>query len=93
MSDKISLQIGNATALPHPNEAFDRAYMLHVGMNIADKRTLYAEIRRVLAPGGRLLIFNVIQVKIETPHLMKFMRSLRYGPTRWDAVKDRKSVV
>lgn len=51
------------------------------------KRNDYtAVVTAFLAPGGRLLIFNVIQVKIETPHLMKFMRSLKYGPTRWDAV-------
>lgn len=37
-----------------------------------------------LAPGGYLLIYDVRQWKIESPHLMKFLRSCRYGPTRWD---------
>lgn len=39
-----------------------------------------------LAPGGYLLIFDVCQYKIESPHLMKFIRSCKHGPTRWDQV-------
>jgi SAM-dependent methyltransferase len=31
----------------------------HVQMNVADKRRLYAEARRVLAPGGRLALWDV----------------------------------
>jgi sarcosine/dimethylglycine N-methyltransferase len=31
----------------------------HVQMNIADKRRLYAEARRVLAPDGRLALWDV----------------------------------
>ncbi|NJD33733.1 MAG: methyltransferase domain-containing protein [Betaproteobacteria bacterium] len=62
LSDKISLQIGNATALPHPNEAFDRAYMLHVGMNIADKELLISELHRVVRPGAKIGIYDVMRV-------------------------------
>ena len=32
--------------------SFDGAYMMHVGMNIADKAHLFAEVHRVLKPGG-----------------------------------------
>ena len=36
-----------------PDDSFDVVWMQNVGMNIADKRKLYAEIYRVLKPGGR----------------------------------------
>ena len=62
LSDRIHLETGDATALSHPDDAFDRAYMMHVGMNIADKRSLAAELHRVLRPGGKLGIYDVMRV-------------------------------
>jgi ubiquinone/menaquinone biosynthesis C-methylase UbiE len=62
LSDRITLQVGNATALPHPDETFDRAFMLHVGMNIADKDRLMSELHRVVRPGARIGIYDVMRV-------------------------------
>lgn len=62
LNDKITLQVGNATALPHPDETFDRAYMLHVGMNIADKERLISELYRVVRPGAKVGIYDVMRV-------------------------------
>ena len=39
----------------------DGAYMLHVGMNIADKARLFAEVRRVLKPGGVFGVYDVMR--------------------------------
>ena len=39
--------------MPFPDDSFDVVWMQNVGMNIADKRKLYAEVYRVLKPGGR----------------------------------------
>lgn len=38
---------------------FDAAYTMHVQMNVADKKTFFAEIARRLRPGARLGIFEV----------------------------------
>lgn len=52
---------GDATALAFADGAFDAAFTIHVAMNIAAKDRLYAEARRVLAPGGRFAIYDVLQ--------------------------------
>ena len=53
LEDRIAVHPGSALDLPFADASFDAAWMQNVGMNIADKRRLYAEIRRVLRPGGR----------------------------------------
>ena len=47
--------------MPFPAESFDGAYMLHVGMNIAAKAALFAEVRRVLKGGGDFAIYDVMR--------------------------------
>src|SRR5258708_23507406 len=37
---------GSALELPFAPETFDRAYMIHVGMNVADKAGIFREVRR-----------------------------------------------
>ena len=46
--------------LPFPADAFDVVWMQNVGMNIADKRKLYTEIARVLVPGGRYVLQEMV---------------------------------
>ena len=62
LSDQITLEVANATTMSYPDDAFDRAYMLHVGMNIADKELLASELYRVVRPGGRVGIYDVMRV-------------------------------
>jgi SAM-dependent methyltransferase len=62
LDGRVSLQYGDALALPFTDGWFTAAYMLHVGMNIADKRALFAEAARVLRAGGRFAIFDVMQI-------------------------------
>jgi sarcosine/dimethylglycine N-methyltransferase len=54
------VEVGTAdvTELPFDEAAFDVVVSQHVQMNIADKRRLYADARRVLAPGGRLALWD-----------------------------------
>jgi ubiquinone/menaquinone biosynthesis C-methylase UbiE len=52
---------GSALALPSDIETFDRAYMIHVGMNIADKAGVFREVKRVLKAGGLFAIFDVMR--------------------------------
>ena len=52
---------GNALDLPLPDAEFDLATMLHVGMNIEDKAALFREVARVLVPGGRFALFDIMR--------------------------------
>lgn len=62
LESQVQLEQGNATGTPYPDDMFDKAYMLHVGMNIAEKAALTSELHRVLKPGGTLGIYDVMRV-------------------------------
>lgn len=53
LDDRIEVHEGSALDLPFPDASFEVVWMQNVGMNIADKPRLYAEVCRVLKPGGR----------------------------------------
>lgn len=57
----VEVQQGSGTDLPFPAGTFDAACLLHVGMNIEGKATLFAEIRRVLVPGGRFGLYEMMR--------------------------------
>lgn len=65
LQDRVTLMQGNVLALKHTDGSFDKAFMLHVGMNIADKAALFREIARVLKPGGVLGIYDVMRTSDE----------------------------
>ena len=57
----VSYRQGSALSLPFEPGTFDGAYMLHVGMNIADKPKLFAEVRRVSKPRALFGIYDVMR--------------------------------
>jgi ubiquinone/menaquinone biosynthesis C-methylase UbiE len=63
LGGSVSYRQGSGLALPFPTGNFDGAYLLHVGMNVADKAVLFAEARRVLRPGGEFAIYDVMREK------------------------------
>ncbi|MFZ5963812.1 class I SAM-dependent methyltransferase [Thalassococcus sp. BH17M4-6] len=62
LSDRVTLVEGSVLDLPLESGSMDAAYMIHVGMNIADKDGMAREARRVLKPGGIFAIYDVMQV-------------------------------
>ena len=62
LQDSVFLHHGSALAMPFEDGAFDRAMMLHVGMNITDKAALMREVARVLEPGGLFCVYDMMRV-------------------------------
>ena len=61
LSDKTEFIQGDATNLPFPDGHFGGAVTVHVAMNIPDKSAIYTEARRVLKPGARFGIYDILQ--------------------------------
>jgi SAM-dependent methyltransferase len=53
LSDRVAFQVGDALHLPFEDAAFDAVFLQHTA--------LYAEVRRVLAPGGRLATYDLVR--------------------------------
>ena len=59
LQSRVRIVHGSALAMPFADASFDRAYSQNVIMNIADKVAFYREARRVLKPGGILVLSNL----------------------------------
>ncbi len=61
LGGRTTFHRGSALDLPFADAAFDVVWTIQAQMNIADKARLYAEILRVLRPGGRLVFQDIVQ--------------------------------
>ena len=61
LSESTEFLQGDATDMSFPDNHFDGAVTMHVAMNIPDKTALYREALRVLKPGARFGIYDILQ--------------------------------
>ncbi len=61
VDDRVRLLEASALHMPFADASFDAGYMIHVGMNVADKAALFTEIARVLKPGARFALYDVMR--------------------------------
>ena len=68
LDDKVNFLKADALQLPFDDESFDITWTQHVQMNIEDKHTFYAEMNRVLKPGGKFIYYDVFSKNKEPLH-------------------------
>jgi len=61
LESQVAVEHADALEMQFADATFDGAYMLHAGMNIADKPALFREVRRVLKTGGPFGIYDVLR--------------------------------
>lgn len=61
LSDQCSFHTGSVLELPFPDNSFEAAVTFHVAMNIEDRSKLYSEVARVLKPGFRFCLFDIMK--------------------------------
>ncbi|MCS6969774.1 MAG: ubiquinone/menaquinone biosynthesis methyltransferase [Planctomycetota bacterium] len=61
--------VGDALRLPFPDRGFDAAMLAYGWRNFCDPRAALAELRRVLRPGGHLLILEFFRPQRPWPRL------------------------
>ena len=68
LTGRVTFGHGSALDLPFADGSFDAVWMQNAGMNIADKGRLFAEVARVLRPGGRVALQEVTAGPVQPPH-------------------------
>lgn len=75
LASSCRFELGSATGLPFANESFDVVWSQNVLMNVADKARCFAEVARVLKPGGRFAFEAVLAGDGRAIHLPTFWAS------------------
>ena len=61
LAEQVAFQQASALDLPFADGTFDVATLIHVGINIENKATLFAEVRRVLKPGAHFGVYDIMR--------------------------------
>ncbi|WP_424216953.1 SAM-dependent methyltransferase (plasmid) [Streptomyces sp. BI20] len=60
LADRVAFRVADVAALPYPDGVFDVALLMESACHFPDKPAALREIRRVLRPGGRLVLEDVL---------------------------------
>lgn len=62
LENQVNLREGNIMNLSALADQFDGAYMIHVGMNVEDKISLFKEIAKSIKRDGFFVVFDLMQI-------------------------------
>jgi SAM-dependent methyltransferase len=95
LEEVTEFRCADATALPFDDARFDLAFTIQVQMSIEDKERFYAEISRVLRPGGRFAFQDIMsgpggEIVIPVPWATKRDSSFLIGVDELRAILDER---
>ena len=62
LSSSVKFLVASGADTGLPDASFDRASLIHVGMNISDKAAVFAEVHRVLKRGGVFGVYEQMRI-------------------------------
>jgi SAM-dependent methyltransferase len=68
LDDRVTFVRADALGTPFADASFEVVWTQHSSMNIPDKAALYGEVRRLLRPGGRLLLHEIVAGPVQPIH-------------------------
>ncbi len=88
--EEVALVRGDARRLPFASGSFDKAFSIDVLEHLSrpDIEAMLGELRRVLRPGGRLLIYSNTREPSSLQPIISFWRLLGRLLRRWRKVPD-----
>jgi SAM-dependent methyltransferase len=66
LSDRVTFRQGDVLDMPFDDGSFDVVWSQHVTMNIENKMRMFREVRRVLRPGGRFVLYEICEGSAST---------------------------
>ena len=66
LEDRIDLRLGSATAMPLEDASVDKVVALECAFHFETRERFFQEARRVLRPGGRLVLADIIPMPAES---------------------------
>lgn len=67
-NSRVTFRHGDVMNMSFDRASFDAVLSQHVLMNIEDKARLFKEVRRVLQPEGRLVLYEICGGSVAPPH-------------------------
>jgi cyclopropane fatty-acyl-phospholipid synthase-like methyltransferase len=81
LGERVRFQLANAMELPLVNEMYDAAWALESLLHMPDREQVLREMRRVVMPGGRIAISDMILRSPMTDEEAAFIRSAFLMPS------------
>jgi len=60
LAGRVDVRVGDLCDLDLDDRSVDVVWICHISMNVVDKVAMLAELARVLRPGGRLALFEIV---------------------------------